>query len=134
MNKTISTRVGIITGFLILAVNLFLVKSGVSENSYLSLLQFLVLFVGVLTSCFLLYKYYADIRFMDAFSHCIKTVATVATIVLLGNVLLFFLLREKGVPASQVNWILMKTIFAYSAGGLMASLFSSLIFNTFTKK
>ena len=134
MNKKISTRTGLIAGFLIIAFSFFMVKSDAGANSPYNLLQFVILFAGILTSCGLLFRYYAGISFMDAFIHCMKTVATILVIVILGNALMFFLLKGKNDPISNLTFIIMKTIFAYSVSGLLSSLFSSFIFNTFTKK
>ncbi len=134
MNKKISTRTGIITSFIILSFILLLIKMNIAPNSYYNLGQFAILFTGIFISCFLLYKHYAGIAFIEAFTHCLKTVATILVIIILGNAVLFFLLREKNEPLSNLTMIIMKTIFAYSASGVLASLLSSLIFNTFTKK
>src|SRR5262249_30700615 len=99
-----------------------------------SLFQFLILFGGVLTSCFFLYKYYADIKMLDAFTHCMRTVATTLFIVIIGNGILFYMVTKGHGNFSELTWLIMKTIFSYSISGILSSLFSSLIFNTFTKK
>lgn len=134
MNKTISTRAGLITGLCILLFTLFLQRLGVPPQSPLVLLQFLFVLLGVVISCFLLYRFYAGIRFVEAFTHCAKTVATTLMIVLLGNALLFFILSPKGTPFSQLTFMIMKTVFSYALSGLLSSFFTSYIFHTFTKK
>lgn len=134
MNKTISTRVGFITGTTILAFLLFLVKMHVSPTSQLSLLQFGVLFIGVLISCYLLFRYYAGIKFTEAFTHCMKTVATIVMVVIFGNSILFFIFGTHEHRMQQFTLLLMKTLFAYGISGIFSSLFASYIFNTFTKK
>jgi len=134
MNKKISTRTGIITSFLILTFSFFLVKMNSGTNSLYNLIQFGILFLGIFVSCGLLFRYYAGISFMDAFIHCMKTVATILVIVILGNTLMFFILSGKNEPISNLTFMIMKTIFAYSVSGVLSSLFSSFIFNTFTKK
>lgn len=133
MNKKISTRAGIITGFLILAYVLILSTQHIASNSKLQLFQFLFLFLGIFASVALLYRYYADIKFIEAFSHGMRTLATILTLVILGNCLLFIFL-SKGEPWSNLTFMIMKTIFAYSVSGLFSTVFSSFIFNTFTKK
>ena len=134
MNKKISTRVGIITAFVILSYILILVKIKVDVESTLNLVQFAILFIGILISRILLQKYYADISFFDSFMHGMKTLATILAIVILGNSILFFILSSKGEPLSNLTYMIMKTIFAYSTSGVLSALISSLIFNTFTKK
>lgn len=133
MNKKIATRTGIITGFLILAYVLTLSAQHVPSNSKLQLVQFLFLFFGIFTSVALLFRYYADIKFIDAFSHGMKTLATILTLVIFGNCILF-LVFAKGEPWADLTLMIMKTIFAYSVSGLFSTVFSSFIFNTFTKK
>jgi hypothetical protein len=134
MNKKISTRTGIITSLVILSFILFMIQLKLPVNSPYNLLQFLILFIGIFVSCFLLYKYYAGITFIDSLTHCLKTLATILVIVIFGNSLLFFIFSPKGEPVSNLTFLIMKTIFAYSASGLFSALFSSFIFNTFTKK
>ncbi len=94
----------------------------------------MILFMGIFVSCFLLYRYYAGISFIDSLTHCLKTLATILVIVIIGNGILFFIFSAKGEPVSNLTFLIMKTIFAYSISGLLSSLFSSFIFNTFTKK
>lgn len=133
MNKKISTYTGIITGIIILAFILILGSFHLPERSPVILLQYFILFLGILTSCILLYKNYADIKFVDSFTHCIRTAVTVIAIVLIGTTLLFIFFAEKK-TFTAYTWSLMYTIFTYSLSGLLSSLFTSLIFNTFTKK
>jgi hypothetical protein len=132
MNKKISTRVGIVTGLSILAFILFLRNIAIVENSPIIFLQFVILLVGIVVSCILLYRFYADIQFVDAFTHCIKTAITALLIVMIGYSILF-LIFSKNQPFSSYTLMLMKTIFAYSLSGLFSAFFTSLIFNTFTK-
>ena len=134
MNKQISTRVGLITSFIILAFLLFLIKAGVPNDSPYILFQFLILFVGILVSIFILYRYYAGIQFIESFSHGLRTLATTVVIVILGNVIIYFIFRQADNPLSNLTFLIMKIIFSYSAAGVLSSLISSLIFNTFTKK
>ncbi len=133
MNKKISTRTGIITGLTILAFILVLRNIRLAEHSPVIFLQFMILLAGMVVSCFLLYRYYADIQFIEAFTHCIKTAITALIIVLAGNAVLFFIF-SKNEPFSNFTFVLMKTIFAYTMSGLLSAFFTSLIFNTFTKK
>ncbi len=132
MNKQISTRVGAITGILILAFTLILSLITLQQMAIIFTLRFLILFAGVLASCVLLYKYYADIKFLDAFIHCVKTSITAIIIVLVGNTILF-LIFEKNKTFSNYTLDLMMNIFTFSISGLLSSFFTSLIFNTFTK-
>lgn len=134
MNKTISTRTGLLTGLLILFYLLLLQKFQVAANSPLVLVQFGLLFVGILISCYLLYKYYAGISYIEAFTHCGKTAAMIIVITVLGNTVLYFVFTGKDSPISNLTFIIMKTIFAYGLSGLLSSFFSSYIFHTFTKK
>ena len=132
MNKKISTRVGIITGLSILIFIIMLRNVTIPENSPIIFIQFLLLFIGITISCILLYRYYAAIQFIDALTHCIKTAITSLMIVLVGNAILFFIFSNNE-PFSSFTLVLMKTIFAYSLSGLLSALFTSFIFNTFTK-
>jgi hypothetical protein len=134
MNKKISTRVGIITAMTILAYLLILRGTNVATNSPLVAIQFLLLFIGLFVSCYLLYKNYTAITFIDALKHCIKTLATVMVLMVAGNALLFFILKTSQQPMSDLTILIGYTIFAYSISGMFSSLFSSFIFNTFTKK
>jgi hypothetical protein len=134
MNKTISTRVGLITGITIIAFLLILVKLHVPADSPFSLFQFGGLFAGVMVSCYLLFHYYAGIKFTEAFTHCMKTVATILMMVILGNSVLFFMFAAPEHRLQQFTFLLMKTLFAYGISGIFSSLFASYIFNTFTKK
>ena len=119
MNKKITTRTGIITSLLILSFIIFMSTLHLPANSSYNLFQFLILFIGIFTSCFLLYRYYAAISLIDSLTHCL---------------ILFFVFSPKEEPVSNLTLLIMKTIFAYSISGLLSSLFSSFIFNTFTKK
>lgn len=132
MNKKISTRVGLTTGLGILAYILLLRNINLTEHSPLILVQFLLLLTGIVISCFLLYRYYADIKFLDAFTHCVKTAITALIIVITGYAILF-LLFENEKTFSKFTTELMITIFTYCFSGLLSAFFTSLIFNTFTK-
>lgn len=134
MNKKISTRVGLLTGLLILVYILFLSKSKFANQSSMQFVPFMLLFIGILCSCALLYRYYAAIKPIEALTHCLKTLATILVIILFGNGLLYYLLQPKIASFSGLTFLLMKTIFAYSLSGVLSSLVSSFIFNTFTKK
>jgi hypothetical protein len=134
MDKKISTRTGIITALLIMAFILFLKAAHVTDNSPVILLQFAILFLGLLSSCYFLYKYYADIKFLDAFKHCIKTLATIIVLVAIGNAILFLVFKTDETPWSNLTILIGSTIFKFSLSGILSSLFSSFIFNTFTKK
>ncbi len=134
MNKKISTRTGIITALVILSFIVFMIRLKLPVNSPYNLFQFLILFIGIFVSCWLLYKHYAGISFIDSLAHGLKTLATILVIIILGNSLLFFIVSPKGEPVSNLTFLIMKTIFAYSVSGVLSALFSSFIFNTFTKK
>jgi hypothetical protein len=134
MNKKISTRSGIFTAMIILSYVLFLAKSHVPPDSSYNLIQFAILFLGLMTSTFFLYRYYAGITFMETMTHCFKTLATTLVLVIIGNASFFFLFSPKGEPLSNLTFIIMKIIFAYSVSGILSALIASLIFNTFTKK
>ena len=134
MNKKITTRTGIMTSLLILSFITFMSSLHLPVNSPYHLFQFLILFIGIFVSCFLLYRYYAAISLIDSLAHCLKTLATILVIVIIGNGILFFVFSPKGEPFSNLTFLIMKTIFAYSISGVLSSLFSSFIFNTFTKK
>lgn len=134
MNKTISTRVGLITGILILSLILILVKVHLAAESPVHLLQFLLLFSGVMVSMYLLFKYYAEIRFVEAFSHGMKTVATILILVIIGNSILFFIFSTGKDMLQQLTFLIMKTLFSYGLSGTLSSIFAAYIFKTFTKK
>lgn len=134
MNRTISTRSGIITALLILAYILLLMKAGINPGSSYNLIQFLILFAGILVSRFFLQRHYAGISFLDSFTHGMRTLATTMVLVIVGNSMLFFIFRPGGEPMDSLTFMIMKTIFAYGVSGLLSALLSSLIFNTFTKK
>ena len=134
MNKTISTRTGFITGLVILLYVLLLIKFNVEPNSPLILVQFGFIFLGILISCALLYRHYADISYLEAFTHCGKTVAMIIVIAVLGNSILYLIFSPKGSPMSELTLIIMKTIFSYALSGLLSAFFTSYIFHTFTKK
>lgn len=134
MNKKISLRTGTLTGMAIVLYILLLQKIEPNLRSNLVLFQFLFLLIGILISCFLLYRFYAGISLMEALTHCFKTVAATLVVVLIGNTLFYFLFSPSGQPFSNLTWIIMKNVFAYSLSGLLSSFFSSMIFHTFTKK
>lgn len=133
MNKKISTNTGLITGICILAFSLILHSLHFDSNSPVVLLQFLIMFLGILFSSFLLYKYYADIQFLESFIHNIKTGITALVVIILGNSILFFVI-SKDQPFSVYTFMVMKTIFSFTLSGLFSAFFTSFIFNTFTKK
>lgn len=133
MNKTISTRTGLITGLFNLLFLLVIQKLNVASNSPIVLMQFLWLFIGVLVSCFFLYKYYASITFIEAFTHCAKTVALMIVIAVIGNAVLYFLFSAKESKIEALTLIIMKTVFSYGLSGLLSAFFTSFIFHTFTK-
>lgn len=134
MNKTISTRSGVITALLILSYILFLIKAGVQAGSGYNLFQFLILFMGIMASRFFLGRYYDGIAFLESITHGMRTLATIMVLVIAGNTILYFVFRETGEPLANLTMMIMKTIFAYGVSGLLSTLLSSLIFNTFTKK
>lgn len=133
MNKTISTRIGILTGLSIITWNLFLSLNHVPGNSPLALAQFLFLFLGIVGSCFALTRYYASIDFLDFLKHGFRTLATIMFLIIVGNTILFYVF-DTSKNFSNLTLIVMKTIFSYSISGLLSSFFTSYLFNTFTKK
>ncbi len=134
MNKTISTRSGIITGMLIFSFILLIRSLHLPEKSPIIFLQFLFLLIGLMASTFFLYKYYTAISFIDTFKHCIRTLATITVLMVLGNTILFFIFKTPDQPYSNLTILIGYTIFSYSLSGLLSSFFSSYIFHTFTKK
>ena len=134
MNKKISTRVGIITALLILMFLMVIHSMQLPANSPIIFIQFLFLFIGILASTFLLYKYYTDIKLIDAFKHCFRTLATIVVLMAIGNTILFFAFKKPSDPMSNLTIILGYTLFAYGLSGALSSFISSFIFNTFTKK
>jgi hypothetical protein len=133
MNKTLATRTGIITSILIIAYNLILIAQKVPPSSPLTLIQFLILFIGICFSAFFLQKYYAGITFFDYLKHCLGTLSTIIFLVVVSNVILFFVLKDKADPLSNITWLIMKVIFSFSLSGILSAFFTSFIFNTFTK-
>ncbi|HNF71353.1 MAG TPA: hypothetical protein PLP34_03000 [Chitinophagaceae bacterium] len=133
MNKKIALRSGIITGFSIVTFLSFLNMPGIQKPEQLSLIQFILFFAGIFTSMYFLFRYYTGIRGIEAFLHGIKTASSALMIVLAGNLILFFIMQKGDVHFSEITLMIMKTIFAYSLCGVLWSLLSSLIFNTFTK-
>ena len=134
MNKTISTRSGIITGIIIFSFILFIRQFNLPEKSPIIFLQFLFLFMGLLASTYVLYKHYTAISFLDTFKHCIRTLATITVLMVLGNAILFFILKTPEKPYSDLTILTGYTIFSYTLSGILSSFFSSYIFHTFTKK
>ena len=132
MNKQISTRIGGITGMLILAFTLIMSIITLPQMAIIFTLRFAILFAGVFISCLLLYKHYTDIKFLDAFIHCVKSSITAIIIVIVGNSVLY-LIFAKNKTFSNYTFDLMINIFTYSISGLLSSIVTSLIFNTFTK-
>lgn len=133
MNKQISTRVGAITGILIIAYMLIIRAWIQNAQSALAFGSYLILMLGVLASTFLLYKHYTAIRFLDAFSHCVKTSITAIVIILIGTSIMYFVLNENR-TFREYNIHLMYLIFSFTSSGLLSSLFSSIIFNIFAKQ
>ena len=133
MNKTLATKTGLITSIIIIAYNLLLISRKIAPNSPFSLVQFLFVFLGIVASAFFLQKHYAAITFFDYLKHCMSTLATIITLMVITNVILFFVFRTKGEPMSNITWMIMKTIFSFSISGILSSFFTSFIFNTFTK-
>lgn len=134
MNKKISTRSGFLTGLSILLYLLILHRFGVHEKSPLTLLQFAILFAGVLVSSALLYKHYAGITFFESFNHNAKTVATSVVLLIIGQIMMYLIFAKGAISGKEITFLMMKSIFAYSLSGLLSSLFCSYIFYTFTKK
>lgn len=133
MNKTISTRVGILTSLIIITWNLFMGLNNIPGNSPLALLQFLFVFCGIIGSAFALTKYYDGIDFLDFLKHGLRTLATIMFLIIVGNALLFFIFDSQR-NFSALTMLVMKTIFSYSLSGLLSAFFTSYLFNTFTKK
>lgn len=133
MNKTISTRTGIITALSILFFIIVLERLGVPNNSPIVFFQFLILFVGLFITTFFLFKYYTGIKFIESFTHCLRTLATILVLLIFGNTILFFMLSPHS-PISNLTFLIMKTIFAFGLSGLLSAFFWSYIFTTFTKK
>ncbi len=132
MNKKISTNTGAITGIVILAYML-LIRAWVSEeHSFLILGSYLILLLGMIGSTFLLYKYYADIKILDALIHNARTGITALVIILIGTTLMYIFLSPIK-SFTDYNMQLMKTIFSFATSGLISSLFTSVIFNIFAK-
>lgn len=133
MNKTLATKTGIITSILIIAYNLILIAKKVPPSSPMALIQFLMVFIGIGISAFLLQKHYAAITFFDYLKHCMSTLSTIIFLIVVSNVILFFVLKDKSDPMSNITWLIMKVIFSFSVSGILSSFFTSFIFNTFTK-
>lgn len=133
MNKTISTRIGILTSLIILTWNLYMGLTHIPGNSPLALLQFLFVMLGIAGSCYALTRYYASIDFLDFLKHGLRTLATIMFLIIAGNALLFFIF-DSHKNFSALTLMVMKTIFSYSLSGLLSAFFTSYLFNTFTKK
>ncbi|HMN32905.1 MAG: hypothetical protein IT215_03645 [Chitinophagaceae bacterium] len=132
MNKKISTNVGAITGIIILAYML-LIRAWVNEeHSYLVLGSYLLLLFGMIISTLILYKYYSDIKVIDAFIHNARTGITALVIILIGSTLMYLFLSPQK-TFTDYNIQLMKIVFSFTISGLISSLFTSVIFNIFAK-
>ena len=133
MNKSIRTRAGLITGIVVIAYVLLLRFLGIPDQSPLVLAQFGIVFVGLLASTYLLFKHYAGIRFIEAFTHCTRTLATALVVILFGYTLMFWLIPSAESSMAAFNFMLMKLLFAFAFSGLLSSAFASYIFYTFTR-
>lgn len=133
MNKKIATRVGIMTSTVIVAYILWLFSQKVSEQSPLIFIQYGILLLGLLTSCYMLQRYYDNIQFLDYIKHCLRTLSTILFLMIAGTAIMHFIFMPKGTPFSVLTMKIMFTIFSYSLSGVLSSFFTSLIFNTFTK-
>ncbi len=133
MNKKISTRIGILTALAIQCYLIAIQRFISNAHPNLILFQFLFLFVGLFASGLLLFRHYADIKFIDAFTHHIKTLSVIIVLMVICNSILF-LIFNKNEPTQNLTFIMMKTIFSFALSGLLSSLFSSFLLITFTKK
>lgn len=133
MNKTIRTRTGLITGICVIAYTLILRALGIPDQSPLVLIQFGLVFLGLLTSSYFLHKYYAGVTFMEGFTHCTRTLATTLIIVLMGYSIIYWGSRVGNTQWSEYNFMLMKLLFSFAISGLLSSFFASYIFYTFTR-
>jgi hypothetical protein len=132
MNKTIRTRSGLITGGVVLLYVLLLRLMGVPDNSPWVLIQFALVMLGLIGSCFWLYRQYAGIRFIEALTHCTRTLATAIVVILLGFTLIYWT-SQGNTSFTGYNFMLMKVLFSFAASGLLSAFFTSYIFYTFTR-
>lgn len=133
LHQKIATQSGLIISILIIATNLLLMSLHTPHNSPLVFIQFGLVAVAMIWSAYQLKKHYADIHFFDYFKHTLRTLSTLMFVVIVSQIILFFVFRKKTDPISNVTLIMMKTIFSYASSGLLSAFFTSLIFNTFTK-
>jgi len=74
-----------------------------------------------------------ELPFFDYLKHCLGSLSTIIFLVVVSNVVLFFVLKDKADPLSNITWLIMKVIFSFLVSGILSSFFTSFIFNTFTK-
>lgn len=129
MNRKITLSVGCITAMAIQLWRLWLYKKEIYSNSSLIQVQFLLLFVGVFFSIFLISKYYVATLF-ELFSEGFKTVATVIVLVELFALVLHFIL-QKDIFLNTAMGILVT--FGVS-GALSAFVSAFILFNFGNKK
>ena len=132
MNKTISTKTGLITGILIIAFQLIMFSIKLDKSPLIAL-QFFIEFLGLVASCFFLQKLYASISFIDYLKHCIKTLATILFIVIVSTAVIFYFFNRQNFIFANFTLGIMQTIFGFSVSGILSAFFTSFIFNTFTK-
>ncbi|MEZ5045419.1 MAG: hypothetical protein R2831_00320 [Chitinophagaceae bacterium] len=132
MNKTISTRTGILTAIFIILYIVLLQRIHISQTSGWAFLPFLFIFLGIIISNLFLYKYYAGIAFIDVLTHSVRTLSTILFLLIVGHSILYFLFTKNN-SMQEWTWMLMKTIFAYGLSGMLSAFFCSFIFYTFTK-
>jgi chromate transport protein ChrA len=97
-------------------------------------LQYAFIFLGMLASCFMLRKYYDGIKMFDYFKHCLRTLATAVVIIVIGNFIIYLLMRSNEEPWSNLTIVIGSILFATTLSGMFSSLIASFIFYTFTKK
>ncbi len=123
-----------LTGIAIGAYSILLKYIGIADNSSLILVQYLLVWIGIIISSYLLFKYYADIKLIEAFAHNARTLATILIVVLLTYSALYIAVSQKEFSWSVFNFMLMKVIFSFALSGLIASFVTSYFFHTFTPK
>jgi hypothetical protein len=133
MDRKIATGVGIVAALMIHVLNLIWLKMHVVQSP-LNQLQFLLVLLAMVVSSFLLRRYYADISLFDNFKHCLRTLSTLLFLVIVGNVIIYFIFRKPNDPWAAMTLMIMKTIFAFSMSGALSAFVTSFIFNTFTRK
>lgn len=131
MNRTISTRTGLLAGLCILLYTLWLQKAGVPPRSPMVLLRFAFVPAATVIATVFLYRSYAGIRFVDLFTHCARTLATLVIVVVLGDILAVLLLSKEPFTWGALNRTLMFTVFTYTLVGLLSAFLTSLLFHNF---